>query len=94
MSGDVAIEQTVKSFVLANYYLGGDGAEFLRDTSLLNASVIDSTGILELVQFLEETFGIDVADNEITAENLDSLGKVANLVSRKRDNVKGAAVES
>jgi acyl carrier protein len=53
------------------------------DESLLERGVIDSTGVLELVEFLEDRFGIDVDDTEITTDNLDSLNAITTYVRRK-----------
>ena len=77
--------QTVRNFVIENFLFGdsggleGDGASFLEN------GIIDSTGILELVTFLEETFGITVEDEELIPENLDSIENVARFLDRKRN---------
>ena len=56
----------------------------LKDTdSFLENGIIDSTGVLELVSFLEEKFGIEVADEELIPENLDSITNVVNYLQRK-----------
>ena len=54
-----------------------------HDTSFLEGGIIDSTGILELVSYLEETFGIHVEDDELIPENLDSIANVVNYLKRK-----------
>lgn len=56
---------------------------FSENNSFLESGVIDSTGVLELVTFLEETFGIKVEDDEIIPENLDSLDNIANYINSK-----------
>ena len=72
----------VRSFVVANYLLGrGDG--FGSDDSFLEHGIIDSTGILELVSHLEETYGIEVADEELNPDNFDSINKIAAYLARK-----------
>ena len=53
------------------------------DDSLLDSGLIDSTGVLELVTFLEETFGITVEDEELVPTNLDSINRIATFVSGK-----------
>lgn len=55
-----------------------------NDDSLLKTGVIDSMGVLELVLFLEETFGVKVGDHQITADNLGSITAVARFVARAR----------
>jgi acyl carrier protein len=52
--------------------------------SLIDAGLIDSTGVLELVGFLEQEFGIDVADEDLVPENLDSIARLAAFIDRKR----------
>jgi acyl carrier protein len=72
----------VRSFVVANYLLGrGEG--FSDDDSFLEQGIIDSTGILELVSHLEESYGIEVADDELIPDNLDSIHRIAGYLSRK-----------
>lgn len=58
-------------------------AELRNDTSLLGEGIIDSTGVLELVMYLEETFHIEVADEEIVPENFDSIDALCAYVQRK-----------
>lgn len=74
--------ETVKDFIVENF-LFGDESPLENDTSFLESGVIDSTGILELIVFLEETYGIKVEDDELVPENLDSLLNVAQFVEQK-----------
>ena len=78
----------VREFVLENF-LVGDDTGLSPDTSFLEKGIIDSTGILELVSFLEESFGIKVADEELVPENLDSLANIEAFLCRKLDGVRG-----
>ena len=78
----------VREFVVENF-LVGDDTGLLPDTSFLEKGIIDSTGILELVSYLEETFGIKVADEELVPENLDSLANIQAFLCRKLDGVRG-----
>ena len=76
----------VRKFVIDNF-LFGDTERVLADSdSLLEHEVVDSTGIMELVFYLEETYGIEVDDSELIPANLDSIGKVANFVHRKTES--------
>jgi len=73
----------IRQFIVENFLFGEDGN--LEDaTSFLESGIIDSTGILELVSFMEEKFGISVADDELVPENLDSIANVAAYLGRKR----------
>jgi len=73
---------TVRNFVVENF-LFGDGELLREDTSFLEGGIIDSTGILELIMFLEETYSIKIEDDEIIPENLDNLQSVARFIERK-----------
>jgi len=73
---------TVRTFIQENFLFGNDDA-FKDDTSFLNEGIVDSTGILELVSFLEEEFSITVEDEELLPENLDSINNVVTYVNRK-----------
>jgi len=77
--------ETVKKFVIENF-LFGDASLLEDDTSFLEAGIIDSTGIIELIQFLEETCNIKVEDEELIPENLDSLINVVQFLERKLTN--------
>lgn len=82
---------SVRHFVVENY-LFGDGDSLKDDTSFMEEGIIDSTGILELVFFLEETFGFSVEDDELVPENMDSLQNIALFIDRKLklNSTKGA----
>jgi acyl carrier protein len=73
----------VRTFVTTNFYVG-EGAALSDDASLLDAGVVDSTGVLEVVQFLENEFGLRVDDQEIVPENIDSIARIAAFIERKR----------
>ena len=77
------ITQDIKEFVVSNFLYGQDGQNLALDQSFLENGIIDSTGVLELVSFLEQTYGIKVRDEELVPDNLDSLQKVAAFVQRK-----------
>jgi acyl carrier protein len=75
------IEQEIRSFLVENF-LGGR-ADALRESDSLLGSVIDSAGVLELVMFLQDRFGITVGDEEVNTENLDSVKNAVRFVERK-----------
>jgi len=72
----------VRSFVVDNF-LFGDGTQLENSTSFLENGIIDSTGILEIVTFLEEKYGVAIEDDELVPENLDTLENIASFVERK-----------
>lgn len=76
--------ETVREFVVENF-LFGDGESLKEDTSFMGQSIIDSTGILELVMFLEDTYNIKVEDDELVPENLDNLSNISRFLKRKLD---------
>lgn len=82
--------QTVRDFVVENFLYGEDSM-LKEDTSFLEEGIIDSTGILELIAFLEETYGLTIRDEEYVPENFDTLGNVARFLERKLSPVAGAA---
>jgi acyl carrier protein len=75
-------KQAIKEFIVENF-LFGEGNGLKDETSFLEEGIIDSTGILELVTFLEDEFSITVEDEELIPENLDSIGNVAAYLGRK-----------
>lgn len=74
--------QKIRSFVVENYLFGEEG-KLGNDDSFMESGIIDSTGILELVRFLEATFGIKVADEELIPDNLDSISKIVAFLEKK-----------
>ena len=78
-----AIEQRVRQFIGENYYVD-DALQMASAGSLIGAGVIDSTGVLELVEFLESEYGIAIAEEEVTPENLDTIERIASFISRKQ----------
>ena len=73
----------IKAFIIANFLFGQEGQGFTDDQSFLESGIIDSTGLLELVSFLEQKYGISIGDRELIPENLDSLRNASQLVARK-----------
>ncbi len=75
-------KESVRQFIVETFLFGnGDWLE--DDMSFLESGVVDSTGILELIMFLEDTFGITIADDELVPENLDSISNIANFLEDK-----------
>ena len=79
----MALQQQIRDFVTANFYVADPNT--LEDrTSLLDQGIIDSTGVLEVIMFIESTFGVTVEDSEMLPENLDSIERIAAFVARKQ----------
>jgi acyl carrier protein len=72
----------IREFIVENFLFGNDDG-LQDDTSFLEEGIIDSTGVLELVTFLEETYEIQVEDDELVPENLDSIDNVTAYIERK-----------
>ncbi len=79
------IQQQVRTYIRENFLMGAQDLEFGDADSLLDRHIVDSTGILELILYLEESFGVRVLDAEMVPENLDSLDAIAAFVQRKRE---------
>lgn len=78
------VQEEIRRFVVSNFLFGREDGTLDGQTSFLENGIIDSTGVLELVAFLEENYQIKVRDNELVPENLDSLDKVTRFVGRKQ----------
>jgi acyl carrier protein len=83
------IDQEIRSFLVMHFLSGR--TDKLRDDGSLLGDVIDSTGVIELVQYLQECFGITVEDEEVVPSNLDSVNHLVAFVARKLDAVGSAS---
>lgn len=81
--GSDEIRDKIRTFLVENFLVLGDAAELDDGESLLEMGIIDSTGVLELVGFLEQTFGLGVQDQEVIPENLDTVDNVVTYVVGK-----------
>ena len=81
-------KQAIREFIIENF-LFGNANGLADDTSFLDEGIMDSTGALELVNFLEEEFDITVEDEELIPENLDSFANVVNFINVKLNGAKG-----
>ena len=80
------VKTLIRDFIVDNFLFGDD--EGLTDQmSFLDSGIVDSTGILEIVNFLYEAFGVTVADEELLPENLDSIDKIAFYLSIRRQAI-------
>ena len=77
------IKDAVKAFVIENFLFGDTGNPLADTDSLIENGIIDSTGVLELVAFIEDRYGITVADADIMPANLDSLARITAFIASK-----------
>ena len=77
-----SVEQKLRTIVTETFLVGSN-TELHGDDSFIETGIIDSTGILQLVEFLEQEFGIKVEDEDLIPENLDSINRLVAFVGRK-----------
>lgn len=73
----------VRDYIIDRFLFGQGGDRLSNDASFLDQNLVDSTGVLEIVMFLEQKFGFKVQDQELIPENLDSVNRIAAFVARK-----------
>ena len=78
------IKSEIRKYIIENFLYGNDDNTLNDDVSFLENGIIDSTGVLELVSFVQETFGIKVKDDELIPNNFDSLGKLEAFIINKQ----------
>jgi acyl carrier protein len=77
------IEAELRQYILDNFLFGRTEIELTSDASFLELGIIDSTGVLELVTYLEDKYQIKIADEELVPANLDSLKGITSFVEAK-----------
>jgi len=77
------IKNTINQFIIKNFLFSDQKENIDENLSLYEKGIIDSTGVLEMVDFLEETFGIEIEDDELVPDNLDSIKKMSKFIQRK-----------
>ena len=78
---DLALE--IRTFITDNFLLGQDADSLRNDTSLTRGGVIDSVGVVELMQFLETGYAITIADEEAVPENIDTIDNIVRYLEAK-----------
>jgi acyl carrier protein len=78
----MTIDQKIRDFIRQNFLFGGE-EKIGENDSLLDRGIIDSTGAMELVSFLETEFAVEVSDRDLVPENLDSVAAITSFVTRK-----------
>lgn len=79
-----ALRDQIRAFILENYLFTDDTSALDLDASLLERGIVDSTGMLEIIFFIEEQLGVKVKDEEMIPENLDGVNRIAAFVEAKR----------
>jgi acyl carrier protein len=77
------VQERVKQFIIQNFYVS-DTAELSGETSLISSGYVDSTGMLELMAFLESEFDIRINEQEMVPENLETIARIGAFVARKK----------
>ncbi|MEW6502881.1 MAG: acyl carrier protein [Chloroflexota bacterium] len=77
------IEQKIKNFIAENILFTNDGYPYSEETSFLENGIVDSMNVMEIVAYVEETFGVRVEDREIIPANFDSVKNLANYLRMK-----------
>lgn len=76
------IRQQIHEYIVMNFLFDGAAAPFNDDTPLVEGNILDETGVVELVLFIEETYGAQVDEADVTQENFDTVNAIANYVYR------------
>lgn len=79
----MTIEQKLRQIVAETFLVGDESASLQGDDSFIEKGLIDSTGILQLVEIVEQEFGFKVEDEDLIPENLDSINRLVAFVERK-----------
>lgn len=80
-----SIEQQLRAFITENFFV--EDPDLAGDVSLTRSGIIDSTGVMDILLFLEERFGVTVPDDEVTPENLDTLDNIVRYVASAKCRV-------
>lgn len=79
----MSVENRIRNYILENYLFTDEQSMLGSDDSFLQKNILDSTGMLEVIYFLEDEFGIKVQDEEMIPDNLDSVNRISAFLARK-----------
>jgi len=79
----VDIKAQIRQYIARNLLFSDNGFKYGDDASFLEEGIVDSLGIMDLVCFIEETFGLTVTDEDLTPDNFDSVNKLANYIQHR-----------
>ena len=80
------IEPKIRSYIAENLLFSDDGFPYSDEASFLQEGIVDSIGVMELVNFVESTFSISIDDHELIPDNLDSVAQLSNFVRSKKES--------
>ena len=80
------LETEIRAFVVENFLFGQDDETLTAQSSLVESGIIDSMGVAEIVAHIESRYGVTVGDDELVPDNLDSIGRIAAFVARKKQS--------
>jgi acyl carrier protein len=83
----MTIEAQIKNYIAANLLFSETGFPYADDASFLKEGIIDSLGVMELVEFVQKELGVPVEQTEVTPAHFDSVAKLADFVRRKRPSM-------
>jgi len=86
----VTTEDIVRNFIVEQFYVA-DPAELTVDASLIDTGIVDSMGMLDVILFLETRMGISISDTDTIPENLETIGRIAAFVERRRMTASGTS---
>ena len=86
---EMTTKDDVRGFIVETFFVA-DPAELTDDLSLIDSGIVDSTGMLDVILFIEERYAIHVLDHETTPANLETIGRIASYVERKRSEAAAA----
>jgi acyl carrier protein len=84
----MTIAENVRRYILENFYVS-DPEELSDEVSLLDSGYVDSTGMMEIILFLEREYGIHIEDHETIPQNLESIARIAAFIARKQPAAAG-----
>jgi acyl carrier protein len=85
------IKTTIRKYIVENFLFGDSSVSFTDQESFMEKGILDSTGILDMILFIEKTYNIKIEDDEITPDNLDSLVHMEKFIQKKSGAAKHAA---
>lgn len=79
----MSAKEVIRTFILENFLFSSDSSLLADDDSFVGRELIDSTGILEVITFIEDQFGLEIQESEMILDNLDSINRIAAFLERK-----------
>ena len=83
---DADLKIRITEFINKNFLMSSGAIKFTNDDSFMEKGIIDSTGVLEMVNFIQQNFNIKITDEDLVPENLDSVNKIVSFVQKKQSN--------